>query len=788
MIPRRILPTVFACLFAFAGLGPGSRIARAQHDTRGGPTPPRLSFTDGEVSFWRTGAEDWTQAQVNTALAAGDSLYAGDGANFEVQIGPRAVVRAGAATEIDLTSLDPGYTQFRITGGHAALDLKRLPGGQTIEIDTPNAAFTIERPGYYRVDVDENRTAFSAGRSGAATVMPAAGETTDVAENQQIILEGTETVQVHVIAAPAPDEWDRWNFTRTAQLSETPRSAQYVPPDIAGVDELDRYGDWREQPRYGHVWVPRDVQPDWAPYSTGRWVYDPSYEWTWVDESPWGWAPYHYGRWVNFDGVWGWAPGPVVVAPVYSPALVAFFGAPGIGVSVGVGLPFVSWCALGFGEPIIPWWGRPGFVGRPYWGGWGGPRVLNNVVINNTRIVNVTNITKFQNVNVTNAVVGVDRNQFGRGRMEHIRLDAQRVQRLQPVRGDLRVRPVAASLSPREASGRRPPDRLQARQVVATRPPQDPMRRLQAQGIEAKAPQRRPEPRIVRPQRASGVPGARPQAGAGASAPGATGPQAGPRARMERARPSGQQPPPVPGAQRPGGIGTGRPERRPGTAPPQPAASGASQRAVPPPPPHGARARAERASPSGRQPPPVPEAQRPGGVGTGRPERRPAMVPPQPPAPGASQRTVPPPPPRGMRGRVERTGPSGRAPAPPAARERSRPAPAREAPPARAERPARPEVPPRQQAAPQQPQRPQPPPRERAVQQQPSRPQAPSRERAVPQQPPRPQPPPRERAVQQQPPRPQAPPRERPVQQQPARGRPAAADPKAEHEAPGQRR
>ncbi|HEX7410402.1 MAG TPA: DUF6600 domain-containing protein [Candidatus Binatia bacterium] len=680
MISRRILPTVVAFLFALAGLGPGPRTASAQNATRSGPTPPRLRFIDGAVSFWRTGAEEWSAAQVNTALAAGDSLYAGDGANLEVQIGPRAFVRAGTATEIDLTSLDPGYTQFRITGGHAALDLKALPGGQLIEVDSPNAAFTINRPGYYRVDVDENRTVFSAGRGGTATVMPAAGETTDVAENQQIILEGTETVQLNLNAAPAPDEWDRWNYDRTAQLGEAPRSAQYVPPEIAGADDLDRYGDWREQPRYGHVWVPRDVRPDWAPYSTGRWVYDPYYEWTWVDESPWGWAPYHYGRWVNFDGVWGWAPGPVVVAPVYSPALVAFFGAPGIGVSVGIGLPFVSWCALGFGEPIIPWWGRPGFVGRPYWGGWGGPRVVNNVVINNTRIVNVTNITKFQNVNVRNAVVAVDRNQFGRGRMEHIQLDAQRVQRLQPVRGDLKVRPVAASLVPGEARGQRPPDRLQTRQVVTTRPPQDPMSRLRAKGIEAKAPQMRPEPRIVRPQGGPGVPGAHPQAGVGAAVPGAAGPPGGKRERVERASPSGQQPPPVPGAQRPGGVGTGQPERRPAIAPPQPA------------------------------------------------------------APGASQRAVPPPPPGGKREGVERTSPSGQAPAAPAARERSRPAPAREAPPARAERPARPEAPPRQQVAPQQP----------------ARQQAPPRQQAAP--------------------------------QQPARGRPAPVDPKAEHEAPGQAR
>ena len=617
MIRRRILPTVLVFLFLFFGLGPGPCSAKARNATRNGATPPRLGFIDGQVSFWRPGAEDWTQSQVNTALAAGDSLYAGDGANFEIQVGPRAFVRAGAATEIDLTSLDANYMQLRITGGHAALDLKRLPRGLTIEVDSPNAAFTIDRPGYYRVDIDENRTAFSARRGGAAIVAPAAGETADVADNQQIILDGTETVQVNVSAAPALDEWDRWNYDRTAQLAEAPRSAQYAPPDIAGVDDLDRYGDWREQPRYGHIWVPRDVGPDWAPYSTGRWVYDPYYEWTWVDEAPWGWAPYHYGRWVNVDGYWGWAPGPVIAAPVYSPALVAFFGAPGIGVSVGVGLPFVSWCALGFGEPIIPWWGRPGFVGRPYWGGWGGPRIVNNVVISNTRIVNVTNITRYQNVNVRDAVVAVDRNQFGRGRMEHVRLDAQRVQRLQPVRGDLRVRPVAASLVAREAHGQRPPDRLQARQVVTTRPPQDPMGRLRAKGFAATAAVRRPEPRIVQPQRGIGGPGARPQAGVRPERPGAVG---------------RQQPPPVPGGQRPSGIGAGRPERpgRPtGAERPQPGARG---RAMPAPP-----------VPGGQQ--------RPGNVGAGRPE------PPARPQAAPRERVAPPAPARPQAAPRERVAP-----------------------------------------------------------------------------------------------------------------------------------
>ena len=321
------------------------------------------------------------------------------------------------------------------------------------------------------------------------------------------MLEGTDTAKVSVNAAPAADEWDRWNDDRTGRRAERPRGAEYVPPVVAGVDDLDAYGDWRDEPQYGHVWIPRDVASDWAPYSTGRWVWDPYYEWTWVDDAAWGWAPYHYGRWCRVGDAWGWAPGPVVAAPVYAPALVAFFGSPGgVSVSVGVGAPVVSWVALGFGEPVLPWWGPPGFVGRPYWGGWGGRHVVNNVVVNNTTIVNVRNITRFQNIEVRNAVIGVDRERFGRGRVEHVRMGPDQARGLQVVRGQIGVKPVATSLVPREGRGRRPPEQRQNRRVVATRPPQDVAPRLRAAGLEpARVPHPVEAPReSSRPGRAKG--------------------------------------------------------------------------------------------------------------------------------------------------------------------------------------------------------------------------------------------------------------------------------------------
>ena len=153
-----------------------SRPAAAQEETEDlGRTPPRLSFVDGEVSFWRAGAEDWSPAQVNTPLGEGDQLYAGSKANLEIQVGARAFVRGGEDTQLGVSNLDPDFLQLRVVSGHVSLDLRTVKTGMTIELDTPHAAFTIENAGYYRVEVSDQNTSFTTRRGGRASVTPASG-------------------------------------------------------------------------------------------------------------------------------------------------------------------------------------------------------------------------------------------------------------------------------------------------------------------------------------------------------------------------------------------------------------------------------------------------------------------------------------------------------------------------------------------------------------------------------------------------------------------------------------
>ena len=135
-------------------------------------TPARLSYLYGEVSFWRAGADDWAPATLNTPLAPGDILYAGPNGNTEIQVGPRAFVRAAYGTQIGLDNQEPDYIQLRVTGGQVALDLRELPPSFTLEVDTPNAAFTVDRPGYYHLEVNQDSSRLGVYRGGSATMTP----------------------------------------------------------------------------------------------------------------------------------------------------------------------------------------------------------------------------------------------------------------------------------------------------------------------------------------------------------------------------------------------------------------------------------------------------------------------------------------------------------------------------------------------------------------------------------------------------------------------------------------
>ena len=91
------------------------------------------------------------------------------------------------------------------------------------------------------------------------------------------------------------------------------------------------------------------------PYRDGNWRWIAPWGWTWIDDHPWGFAPSHYGRWAFVGEHWVWVPGRFVEHPEYMPAVVAFLGTRGVGLSVADSpAPGIGWFPLAPGEAYWP--------------------------------------------------------------------------------------------------------------------------------------------------------------------------------------------------------------------------------------------------------------------------------------------------------------------------------------------------------------------------------------------------------------------------------------------------
>ena len=446
-----------------------SSTARADDDPPG--RVARLNYIQGSLSFQPGGETDWVQANPNRPLTTGDNLWADRNSRGELHIGSSSI-RIGSETGITFLNLDDRTVQIQLAQGSMNINVRRLDGGDDYEIDTPNLAFTLQRPGEYRVNVDPN------GNATTITVRSGEGEATGggsdyhMDSGDQATFSGTDTLTYEGGQAGQPDEFDAWCRGRDDR-EEHSQSARYVSRDVTGYDDLDDNGEWRNTPDYGYVWFPTRVAAGWAPYRYGHWVWVAPWGWTWVEDEPWGFAPFHYGRWAEVGGGWCWVPGPVVVRPVYAPALVVFVGGPRFGVSMsfGGGGGGVAWFPLGPREVYVP----------PYRTS---VRYVQNVNVTNTtvNVVNVTNV--YNNVNVNKvtymhqnniqAVTAVSHDTFVNARpvgAATVRVNAQQMQTAE-VQRNFTVAPVQKSVVGASAvATAKPPAAVMQRQVVAKMAP-----------------------------------------------------------------------------------------------------------------------------------------------------------------------------------------------------------------------------------------------------------------------------------------------------------------------------
>lgn len=459
-MPKRIL-----MMAALAALGIGALAAQ---------DPPsrvaRLNYVSGSVSFQPAGVQDWVPATVNRPMTIGDQLWNDDGARSEMHV-PGAAIRLSSRTAFEFLNLDDQTVQIKLSEGSVDVRLRRLDENTSFEIDTPNLAFTLLRPGDYRIDTNPDTfETYVTVRSGQGEIT-GGGQAFSVNPGQQAYVSGNGQITYEVAPAPGPDEFDQWTESRD-RTEDRLVSSRYVSPEVVGYEDLDQYGSWAPAPDYGDVWYPRQVAAGWAPYHNGHWAWIEPWGWTWVDDAPWGFAPFHYGRWAYIGNRWGWCPGPIGVAvrPVYAPALVAWVGG-GAGFSFGVsfgGGAGVGWFPLGPRDVFIPSYRVS-------------PAYVNRVNITNTRVTNVyvtnvynnyqrngsiTNI-RYANANVRGAMIAVPQNSFASARPVQqyaVRVPANQMNQI----ARARFTAAPAVVPQRDSVLGRP---VQGRPVIAARPP-----------------------------------------------------------------------------------------------------------------------------------------------------------------------------------------------------------------------------------------------------------------------------------------------------------------------------
>ncbi len=627
---------------------------------------------EGSVSFQPAGETEWVQAVPNRPMTTGDQLWADRDSRAELQLGS-AVIRLNQNTGFSFLNLDDHTVQIQLTSGTINFRVRRLDADDDFEIDTPNLAFTVSQPGSYRVEASEDGTYSVISLRDGGGQATGNGQTYTLYGGQRGTFSGSDSLNADVEDIGGPDQFDSWAYGRDHRYDVSP-SARYLSRDVVGFEDLDDYGEWRDDWSYGHIWFPNRVDAGWAPYHTGHWAWISPWGYTWVDDSPWGYAPFHYGRWVVVGGRWGWVAGPVNVQPVYAPALVVFIGGgPGFGGNI-------AWFPLGPREVYVP----PYQVSRAYMNQVNVSNTTVNVTtitnVYNTTIINksttITNIT-YANRNVQGAVMAVPQNAFTSAQPVARAAVAVSPQQLANASVSARVAvvPTRQSVLGAHASTAghvsAPPAAVMNRQVVAKRtPPPPPVPFAKQQQALAAHPGQPVAPHELQTLRPTGAAAARPmvkQAPPGKPAspamghpsnpPNAARPpqpvsppanQPGPRPPTQpapAARPNNERPNNAPNNERPNNERPANPPPQPSRpAPPSPPQQ---NRPTPPPPiPHNERPedmRPQNNRPEANRPaePPAPNNRPPAAQPNNRPEPKPNQPAPRPQTPPPAERQAP---------------------------------------------------------------------------------------------------------------------------------------------------
>jgi hypothetical protein len=291
----------------------------------------RLSLVQGDVRFTRDAHGDpladdkaqWETAQANLPVRQGYVIATDNGrAEVEFENGAMAFLNESTVLEFYDLSLEDGArtTRLVLRQGSASFYVNPASGDY---FSVTGGDFTVEANGKtsFRVNNFDDGSNVDV-LTGHASVLHKK-ETTQLSKGQSLSMKAGEDA-VSIGRLPSGDEFDHWVSGRIDTVSSaTNASLQYTnsPYYAPGYADLYTYGAWSSCGGYGYGWRPFGASLGWSPFSTGQWIWDPGFGWTFASYQPWGWAPYHYGGWLFDASCGGWFYSP--------PAYFGYGGYPG---------------------------------------------------------------------------------------------------------------------------------------------------------------------------------------------------------------------------------------------------------------------------------------------------------------------------------------------------------------------------------------------------------------------------------------------------------------------------
>lgn len=211
-----------------------------------------INLVSGGARVKRRGAAEWRNLTSQDNLDNGDLVRTGADGRVEVLLNPGSYLRLAENTEMELTDASLESLRVRLLGGSAVLEVTGT-GDRTspVEIATPQTRVTVDRKGFYRVNVPAADSTVVRVRKGRAL---AGG--TEVKDGKQITVDQKGATNVTKFDKDAQDSFDLWSGQRAETLVAANRK-------LSKSAVTNAYAGYRRNPI------------GWGRGFGGFWVYDP---------------------------------------------------------------------------------------------------------------------------------------------------------------------------------------------------------------------------------------------------------------------------------------------------------------------------------------------------------------------------------------------------------------------------------------------------------------------------------------------------------------------------------